>query len=111
MTVALAVVIQGERLTRGQGVAVGVGALAVVVLAIDYGRPPWIALALACSFGTYGLIKKRAGVDGTQSFAFETGVHLRARRSATCCSSARPATGRSPPRAPATRRCSRSAAR
>ncbi len=74
VTVALAVVIQGERLTRGQSVAVAVGALAVAVLAIDYGRLPWIALALACSFGTYGLIKKRAGVDGTQSFAFETGV-------------------------------------
>ena len=74
VTVALAVVIQGERLTRGQSVAVGVGALAVAVLAVDYGRLPWIALALACSFGTYGLIKKRAGVDGTQSFAFETGV-------------------------------------
>ncbi len=74
VTVALAVVVQGERLTRGQSVAVAVGALAVAVLAFDYGRPPWIALALACSFGTYGLIKKRAGVDGTKSFAFETGV-------------------------------------
>jgi chloramphenicol-sensitive protein RarD len=74
VTVALAVVVQRERLTRGQATAVGVGALAVAVLAIDYGRPPWIALILACSFGTYGLIKKRAGVDGIQSFGFETAV-------------------------------------
>jgi chloramphenicol-sensitive protein RarD len=74
VTVALAVLIQKERLTRGQSVAVGVGALAVAVLAVDYGRPPWIALFLALSFGTYGLIKKRAGVDGTQSLAFETAV-------------------------------------
>ena len=44
------------------------------MLAIDYGRVPWIALTLAFSFATYGLLKKRAGVDGTQSFAFETGV-------------------------------------
>jgi chloramphenicol-sensitive protein RarD len=44
------------------------------VLTIDYGRPPWIALTLACSFGLYGLIKKRAGVDGLQSLGFETGV-------------------------------------
>ena len=47
VTVALAVLIQKERLTRGQSVAVAVGALAVAVLAVDYGRPPWIALFLA----------------------------------------------------------------
>src|SRR4051812_21373311 len=74
VTVALAVTVLGERLTRGQGVAVGIGAVAVAVLAIDYGRPPWIALTLAFSFGTYGLIKNRAGVGGTQSLAFETAV-------------------------------------
>ena len=74
VTVALAVVVQRERLTRAQSVAVAIGALAVIVLAVDYGRPPWIALILACSFGTYGLIKKRVQVDGTQSFAFETAV-------------------------------------
>ena len=74
VTVALAVLVQRERLTRAQAVAVAIGALAVVVLAVDYGRPPWIALALACSFGSYGLIKKRVRVDGTQSFAFETAV-------------------------------------
>ena len=44
------------------------------MLTLDYGRPPWIALTLACSFGLYGLIKKRAGVDGLQSLGFETGV-------------------------------------
>lgn len=74
VTVALAVLVQRERLTRAQGVAVAIGALAVVVLAVGYGRPPWIALTLACSFGAYGLVKKRVRVDGTQSFAFETAV-------------------------------------
>jgi chloramphenicol-sensitive protein RarD len=74
VTVALAVTVLGERLTRWQGVAVAIASVAVAVLAIDYGRPPWIALTLAFSFGTYGLIKKRAGVDGTQSLAFETAV-------------------------------------
>jgi chloramphenicol-sensitive protein RarD len=74
VTVALAVTVLGERLTRGQGVAVAIASVAVAVLTIDYGRPPWIALTLAFSFGTYGLIKKRAGVGGTQSLAFETAV-------------------------------------
>ena len=74
VTVALAVTVLGERLTRLQVVAVAIAAVAVAVLTIDYGRPPWIALTLACSFGLYGLIKKRAGVDGLQSLGFETGV-------------------------------------
>src|SRR3954453_435306 len=72
VTVALAVAVLGERLTRAQGAAVALAATAVGVLTLDYGRPPWSALALACSFGLYGLIKKRAGVDGTQSLAVET---------------------------------------
>ncbi|HEX5781668.1 MAG TPA: EamA family transporter RarD, partial [Solirubrobacteraceae bacterium] len=67
VTVALAVTVLGERLTRLQGIAVAIAGAAVVVLTLDYGRPPWIALTLACSFGLYGLIKKRAGVDGLQS--------------------------------------------
>jgi len=74
VTVALAVTVLGERLTRLQGLAVAIAAIAVLVLTIDYGRPPWIALTLACSFGLYGLIKKRAGVGGMQSLGFETAV-------------------------------------
>jgi len=72
VTVALAVTVLRERLTRAQGVAVALATVAVAVLTIDYGRLPWIALTLACSFGAYGLIKKRAGVDGIQSLAVET---------------------------------------
>jgi chloramphenicol-sensitive protein RarD len=72
VTVALAVVVLGERLTGHQKVAVAIAAVAVLLLALDYGRPPWIALTLACSFGVYGLVKKRAGVDGAQSLAVET---------------------------------------
>src|SRR4051812_17536104 len=73
VTVALAVTVLGGRLTRLQCIAVAIAATAVVVLTIDYGRPPWIALILACSFSLYGLIKKRVGVDGLQSLGFETG--------------------------------------
>jgi chloramphenicol-sensitive protein RarD len=70
--VALAVALLGERLRRKQLVAVGIAAVAVLVLTIDYGRPPWIALTLAASFAIYGLVKKRAGVDGVESLAVET---------------------------------------
>ncbi len=74
VSVALGVLVLGERLRRAQRWAVGIAALAVVVLAVDYGRPPWIALILAFSFGLYGLVKKRAGVGGTESLAVETAL-------------------------------------
>ena len=58
VTVLLGVLVLGERLRQAQWVAVGIGALAVAVLTAAYGRLPWIAVTLALSFGTYGLIKK-----------------------------------------------------
>ena len=72
VTVALAVLVLHEPLRRNQRLAVAIAAAAVLVLAIDYGRLPWIALTLAFSFGLYGLVKKRVGVDGTQSLLVET---------------------------------------
>jgi chloramphenicol-sensitive protein RarD len=72
VTVALAVSVIGEKLRKPQWAAVGIAALAVVVLTVAYGRPPWIALTLAFSFGFYGLLKKQVGVGGTQSLAIET---------------------------------------
>ena len=72
VTVALAVTVLEERLSRGQQTAVLIAALAVAVLTVDYGRPPWIALVLAFSFGSYGLVKKRVGIDGTKSVFTET---------------------------------------
>lgn len=61
VTVVLAVVVQRERLRPLQWGALGVGAVAVVVITLDYGRLPWISLVLAASFGTYGLAKTRLG--------------------------------------------------
>jgi chloramphenicol-sensitive protein RarD len=76
VSVTLGVVVLGERLTRGQRTAVGIAAVAVAVLAIDYGRPPWIALVLAGTFGSYGLVKNRLGLEGTPSVAVETAYLL-----------------------------------
>ncbi len=76
VTVALAVTVLGEKLTLLQRGAVAVAAVAVLVLTVDYGHPPWIALTLACSFGAYGLVKKRANVGGTESLAVETALLL-----------------------------------
>jgi chloramphenicol-sensitive protein RarD len=73
ISVLLGVAVLGERLRGGQWVAVGIGAVAVVALTVDYGRPPWIALVLAFSFGTYGLLKKTAGVPAAEGLAVESG--------------------------------------
>ena len=74
VTVLMGVFLLGERLRRWQWAALGIAALAVVVLTLDYGRPPWIALALAFSFGSYGLCKKRADAPAIESTTFETMV-------------------------------------
>ena len=72
VTVLMGVLILGERLRRLQWLAIGIGALACLVLTVDYGHPPWIALVLACSFGTYGLAKKQAGAEAIESLTLET---------------------------------------
>ena len=74
VSIALGVVVLRERLRALQWVAVGIGVLAGVVLTVDYGHVPLIALTLACAFGLYGLVKKCAGVDGLQSLAVETAI-------------------------------------
>lgn len=76
VTVLLGVLILRERLRPLQWVAIGISAIAVLVLAIGYGSFPWIALTLAFSFGLYGLIKKRVGgrVDAISGLTIETAV-------------------------------------
>jgi len=72
VTVVLGVVVLGERLRPLQWTAIGIATVAVVGLTLDYGHPPWIAFLLAGSFGTYGLAKKKAGVEAVESLTFET---------------------------------------
>ena len=76
MTIALAVVFLGERLSKMQWAAVASGFVAVIVLTFDYGRLPWLALSLAASFAIYGLAKSKLGnqVSAVNSFALESGL-------------------------------------
>lgn len=74
VTVLLGVVVLKERLRPWQWTAIGIAALAVIGLTVDYGHPPWIAFLLAGSFGTYGLAKKKANVEAVESLTFETMV-------------------------------------
>jgi chloramphenicol-sensitive protein RarD len=78
VTVVLAVVFLGEKLSRLQWVALAFGFVAVVILTINLGSLPIIALTLAVSFGIYGFAKSKLGgqVSGLNSFALESGVLL-----------------------------------
>ncbi|WP_369203436.1 EamA family transporter RarD [Streptomyces sp. PU-14G] len=76
VSIAFGVLLLRERLRVAQWVAVGVGALAVVVMTVAYGRLPWVSLCLAFSFATYGLIKKHIKLEGVESFSAETAVQF-----------------------------------
>ena len=72
LNVVLGVLVLGERLSTAQKFAVGLAAAGVLYLAIVAGRPPWIALVLAASFGGYGLIRKMVNVEAVPGLATET---------------------------------------
>jgi len=72
VTVLMGVLILGERLRTMQWVAMAIATIAVLGLAIEYGEPPWVALVLAFSFGTYGLAKKKANAGAVESLFLET---------------------------------------
>ncbi|UQX88052.1 EamA family transporter RarD [Jatrophihabitans telluris] len=74
LTILLGVIVLKETLRPMQWCAVGVASAAIVVLTIDFGRLPWIALVLAFSFASYGFVKSRTGVGAIESLAIETGV-------------------------------------
>ncbi|WP_345752763.1 EamA family transporter RarD [Microbacterium rhizophilus] len=73
-TVLLAVLVLRERLRVLQWTAIGVAAVAVILIIVAYGRVPWYALLLTASFGLYGLVKKQVGgtVDAISGLALET---------------------------------------
>lgn len=61
----------GERLTKLQGWAVGIAALAVAILLGGSLETVWISLSLAFSFGTYGLVRKTAPTGSVPGLAVE----------------------------------------
>jgi chloramphenicol-sensitive protein RarD len=73
-TMAIGVFVLHEAPTRAQRVAFALAAVAVVVLTVSYGRPPWIALLIAGSWSLYGLAKRRVPLGAVDSLAGETFV-------------------------------------
>lgn len=77
VSVLLGVLILKERLRPFQWIPVTLAAGGVTYLTIEHGSIPWIALVLAISFGTYGLLKKIAPLKSIEGLSLETaGIFL-----------------------------------
>jgi chloramphenicol-sensitive protein RarD len=74
VSVLLGVVFLRERLRPWQWLPVGIASAGVLYLTIDYGRLPWIALALAFTFALYGLVKKTAPLGSLYGLTLETSI-------------------------------------
>src|SRR3546814_876574 len=72
VSVLFGVFILRERLNRLQWTSIAIAALGVLWLTLQAGRPPWIALALALTFGSYGLIRKMVIVESVVGLGVET---------------------------------------
>jgi chloramphenicol-sensitive protein RarD len=72
VNVVFGVLFLREHLRPAQVLAVLLAGVGVVYLTISYGEFPWIALALASSFGLYGLIRKVAPVGPLIGLCIET---------------------------------------
>jgi chloramphenicol-sensitive protein RarD len=70
--IGFGVIFLKEKMRLLQWIAVSIATFGVLVLTFDYGRLPWIALALAVSWGSYGLIKKQLGLGALEGLAIET---------------------------------------
>ena len=74
LSVLLGVIFLRERLRPLQWLPIGLAAAGVIHLTFAYGSLPWIALSLAFSFGTYGLVKKLAPLGSLYGLTLETGA-------------------------------------
>ncbi len=74
VNVLLGMIFFGERLSRGQWVAVAVAAAGVCYQLVLAGTVPLVSLALAMSFGCYGMVRKKAAVDAEVGLLFETAL-------------------------------------
>ena len=70
--VVLGVLVLHERLNRVQWLSVGIATIGVLWLTFNYGSFPWIALALAASFGVYGLVRKLLGAPPVRGLGVES---------------------------------------
>lgn len=76
LNVAIGMAVFAERMRRIQLVAIALAVIGVLIQVVSFGSVPWVALALACSFATYGAIRKRLPVDSITGLWLETTILL-----------------------------------
>lgn len=74
VSVALSVIFLKERLRAFQWASIGLAAVGVLYLTLQYGRLPWLALILASTFGLYGLVKKLSPLGSLHGLTLETAM-------------------------------------
>jgi chloramphenicol-sensitive protein RarD len=74
INVILGMVFLSERLRKLQWLAVALAATGVLVQVISFGSIPLVSLGLACSFGLYGLLRKKVNVDAKTGLLVETAI-------------------------------------
>ncbi len=76
LNVCLGMIFWGERLRKLQWVAVALAATGVTVQLVVFGSVPIVAIALASSFGIYGLLRKKINMEAQTGLFIETLVML-----------------------------------
>ncbi|WP_426445557.1 EamA family transporter RarD [Paenibacillus sp. S-38] len=76
ISVLFAVIFLKERLLPGQWISIGLAGAGVLLMAVQYGEIPWVALLLAISFALYGLAKKLSNPDALLGLLWETIIVL-----------------------------------
>lgn len=74
--IAFGVILLKEKMRPTQWVAVAIAAVGVALLTVDYGRLPWVALGLAFSWGSYGIIKKVLDLGALEGLTIETMISI-----------------------------------
>ncbi|MEK4494721.1 EamA family transporter RarD [Ureibacillus sp. FSL W8-0352] len=72
ITVLFGLFLFKEQLSKAQITAVFIAFIGVALMTIRYGKIPWVALGIACSFAVYGALKKKIQLDATRGLAIET---------------------------------------
>ncbi len=61
-----------EHLRRAQWTAIGLAVFGVALMIVQLGKPPWIALILAATWGGYSLMRKKSPLPAVTGLAVET---------------------------------------
>ena len=74
--IAFGVLLLKEKMRPMQWLSVSIAAIGVLILTIDYGRLPWVALVIALSWGSYGVVKKKLGLGALEGLTIEILISL-----------------------------------